>query len=173
MEGKRLAETVITAHDKDALAVEVAAPPKTADGDRLELLILTSPVPCSYKCKVVKRGPRLLFALYQGKEKDNRSETRYKISAPATIDHAVVNSVHTLSAPLEVQLVNISRSGIRFRAPHGAIARNARISLRFSVGGKTQVLLADVVNHADNPPEHTEYGCRFLAVLTGGEKPSQ
>ncbi|MDR0248332.1 MAG: PilZ domain-containing protein [Oscillospiraceae bacterium] len=165
--GDRLGQAVITSYDKEALTIEADKPPAVTDGTRLEVLILTSPVPVNYRCKAVIRGRRTLFALHSGKEKNTRQDPRHKLDATALVTRiAGADESFKLAVPFEVKLSNISKAGVRFRAPRGLVPHSTRILLQIDLGGKKQLMVADVVNFHDTTPELYDYGCRFVAVTS-------
>ena len=166
-EGNHLGNTLVTRHDRTALRIEVQKlPPALNIGDGCQVLVQTSPSPCEYHGRVKKEGAGFFIALFQGHERECRESERYNIRTTATIENLICNGhAYPLHTPLEVTVVNISRSGVRFSVVKNtfSVGDTFQMRMRFSDGDK--ILIADVVNHFDCDEETTEYGCRFLVAV--------
>lgn len=163
-EGNHLGNTVVTDHDKATLRIEVqSVPAALAPGAGCRLLILMAPTPYEYHGRVVKEGTKTTIAMYKGKEKENRGAARYRVDLKALIENLVCDGhAYPLHTPLEVIIVNISRSGVRFRTPYFAMMDGDRFQMRIEISGNEKLLIADVTNHTDRGTDASEYGCRFL-----------
>lgn len=165
--GNYLGSTVVTEYDKSALRIEVEALPRILyPGNSCRLLILTAPSPCEFQGRVIKEGAKILLAMYQGQEMENRGAVRYKINFPAFIENLIYNGkAYPLLTPLKVELVNISKSGVRFNAQPYSLIEEDRFQTRLRIGDGEKLLIAIVKNHLDkfdNSSEKAEYGCQFL-----------
>ena len=164
IDGYYLGNTVVTDYDKATLRIEVQAlPPVLTSGAGCRLLILMAPTPYEYQGRIVKEGTKTSIAMYKGKEKENRGATRYKVELKAIIEHLVCDGqAYPLHTPLEVVIINISKSGVRFRTPFFAMTDGDRFQMRIKISNNEKLLIADVTNHIDKGSEASEYGCSFL-----------
>jgi len=167
--GKLHGTTVVTSYDRVMLHVNVEElPPDLKIGSSYRLLILSSPTPCEYQGRVVKEGSRVYIAMFQGQEKESRESVRYKVNFRAVVENLITDGkAYPMHTPLEVELLNISKSGVRFLAPVNSFLNGQRFQMRMKIGGGDKLLIADVVNHVDKDTLLSEYGCQFLI---GSEK---
>lgn len=163
-DGNHLGNTVVTDYDKATLRIEVqTVPPALTSGAGCRLLILMPPTPFEYQGRVVKEGAKITIAMYKGKEKENRGSMRYKVDLKALIENLVCDGhAYPLHTPLEVAIINISKSGVRFRTPFYAMTDGDRFQMRIKISDNEKLLIADVTNHIDRGTDSSEYGCRFL-----------
>ena len=166
-EGNHLESTVITEYDKIALRIEVEKMPMAlGTGAGCRVLILTSPSPCEYQGRVVKDASRRSIALYQGQEKENRNAVRYKVSLPALIEFFISEGrAYPLFSPLEVKIINISKSGIGLRAPGNSFLNGDRFQVQMKISENEKLLIAEVIHQKDVDNASSEYGCRFLIAI--------
>ena len=164
LDGNHLLDTKITSYDKVSKQIEVAVMPRELKvNDECKLFILTAPMPCEYQGKIKKVGGMFSIAMFQGQIKENRIAARYKVNTPATIDTYVSKGQHyPLLSPIKVRLINISTSGVRFRAPFYSLTDGDTFRINMNISGGNKSLIAEGVNHLDNEPEHSDYGCRFV-----------
>ena len=162
--GNHLGTTTATGYDKGSLRLRVREVPGILNlGDVCKLLILTAPSPCEFNGRIVRENLTEMIALFQGHEKEERGAVRYKVNYPALIENLVYDSkAFPLLEPLVVEMLNVSKSGVRFRAPINALSDNDRFQMRIKINENEKVLIADVVNHFDQESGMTDYGCRFL-----------
>ena len=163
-DGERLGNTVITSYNRTSLRIEVKDTPQSLDaGCTCKLLILSSPSPCEFCGRVNKDGNKKIIAMYFGHEVENRGSTRYKVSFPGAIENLICDGkAYPLHTPLQVRLMNISQSGVRFRTPYYSLIDGDRFQMRIEINNSAKLLIADVVNHVDRDNDSSEYGCRFL-----------
>ncbi|MDR2599120.1 MAG: PilZ domain-containing protein [Oscillospiraceae bacterium] len=163
MEGNHLVDTVITEHDKAEKQIIISNMPKTLNvNDDCKLLILTEPSPCEFIGRVKKIAGKLYLALRQGQEKESRGATRYKVNTPALIDVLYSEGKpYKLHTPVNVVLLNISVSGVRFRAPYYTLTNNDSFQMHLTIKGAKKKLIAQAVNTLDNEPDSSDYGCIF------------
>jgi len=162
--GNQLGTSTVIKHDRTNTRIEVRAlPTELRAGNTCRILILTSPAPCEYQGRIITEGSSRLIAMFHGKEKENRTAARYKINTMAVVEHLIYHGkAFPLQTPMTVLLINISKSGVRFRAPLNAFIDGARFQMRMKISDSEKLLIADVVHHADFEPESSEYGCSFL-----------
>jgi len=163
-DGEHLLDTVVSEHNREAQQIQVSALPEDLHvNDNCSLLVLTSPSPCEYLGKVKKVGGSVFIAMYQGQEKENRTATRYAVNAPALIDTLITEGhPYLLHTPLAIKLINISTGGVRFRAPYYSLADGDVFQMRVVISQNKKKLIAQVVNHVDDEPASSDYGCLFL-----------
>jgi len=164
-EGNHLINTSVTSHDKKSLHITLQEyPPRFEPGDICRLLILTSPSPCEYMGRVTRLNLKPVVALYHGSEKENRGSTRYEVNLAAMIENLVYErKAYRLHTPLKVWLINVSKSGMRFRAPTYSLMDGDMFQLRIKIGDGDKLLIAEAVDHIDKDDGTSEYGCKFLA----------
>jgi len=162
--GEHLTNTVVTDHDKDEQQIQVNHLPKELKvNDTCKLLIMTSPTPCEYLGKVKKVGGNLFIAMFQGQEKESRGATRYTVNSPALIETLIVDGKpYNLHTPIKVRLINISTSGVRFRAPFYSLDDGDVFRMYMEISHNKKKLTAQVVNHVDKQPDSSDYGCCFI-----------
>jgi len=162
--GNHLGNTIVTYYDKTSLRIEVqATPPALNAGDLCKLLILSAPTPYEYFGRVLKESSNRAIALYKGQVKESRGATRYRVNFTAIVENLVCEGrAYPLHTPLEVMLLNISKSGVRFRTLFYALSDGDRFQMRMKISDNEKMLIAEVTNHIDNGAESSEYGCHFL-----------
>jgi len=166
--GKHLNNTSVVSYNKNTLRIEVQETPRSLSiGYRCRLLILANPAPCEYQGKIIKEGSKLIIAMHHGQEKENRGAARYKVNLPASIEHLIcAGRAYPLHTPLSVELINISKSGVRFRAPFNSLSDGDRFQMRIRLSENDKILISDVTNHIDKEAKISEYGCHFLIGST-------
>ena len=162
--GNHLCNTVITHYDKNSLRIEVQSlPPNLTVNDFCRVLILSAPTPCEYHGRVNKEGARKSIAMFQGHEKESRAAARFNVTSSAMIENLIFDGhAYPLHTPLEIKLINISQSGVRFKAPNYSLSINDRFQMRMKISGNDKLLIAKVVNHNEYDSHITAYGCQFL-----------
>ena len=166
LKGNHLGDTVITGHDRRLQQIEVDLIPESLKiNDDCKLLVLSSPIPCEYMGKIKKIGGSVYLALFQGQEKESRGSARYNVNTPAIIDAFIINrEVQNLTTPIYVKLINISTSGVRFRAPYYSFEKGDIFQMHLSISNSSKRMTALVVNLRDNEPHSSDYGCRFIQI---------
>jgi hypothetical protein len=103
--------------------------------------------------------------MYQGQEKENRGAVRYALKSTAIIENLICDGKpYPLHTPVEVELVNISKSGVRFRAPPNALYNGDKFQMRMKISNNDKLLIAETVNYVNNESGTSDYGCRFLVA---------
>ena len=166
VDNNHICSTIVTHYEKNTMRIQIEIFPQTIEAGKVyRLLILSAPTPCEYQGRVFKDGSKKTFAMYQGREKENRGAARYKLKTPALIEKLIFEGQpHPLHTPLKVELINISKSGVRFRAQNNALSDGDQFQMRLTIGENEKLLIAEVINHMDKDTESSEYGCRFLMV---------
>ena len=135
---------------------------------RCELIILTAPTPYMYKGTIHKTAINQAEAgkrirLFNENVTENRKEFRYKINSSTGIDELIYDGkAYRLLTQLEIQLIDISKSGVRFRSKTNAFVNGNRFQVRIKTDQGSTSLLTEVVNTFDTPLDYSEYGCRFV-----------
>ena len=168
-DGNHLIDTIITNHDKHQQQIQVSVMPMDLKvNDNCKLLVLSSPSPCEYHGKVKKFGGNQFIAMYQGQEKEDRGAARYPVTTPALITAKYVRSqLSGINPPLKVTMINISTSGVRFRAPYQSLEDKDRFQMYMVIANNKKQLISEVINHmdyADKNPKVSDYGCRFVEL---------
>jgi len=166
-EGEFLGEGMILSHDKQLQWIELRnefAPSTLKKDDICPLLIMTAPSPHEYKGRVVKYGKSLVFAIFKGKEKEDRATARHKVNLPITIEE-LMNDGNTSSSheKIAANVINISRTGVRFSIPHKSLLVGDKVSFRMRVAENDRLYAAVVVNSISKDSNISEYGCRLVS----------
>ena len=164
--GIHLKDTSVTSHDRRTQHIQVGAmPAELKINDNCKLLIMSSPAPCEFLGKVKREGGNLYIAMFQGQEKESRGATRYPVTTPAMIDSFIVdNQEHPLQNPIHVVLINISTTGVRFRAPYYSFEEGDVFRMHLVISNNKRRITAEVNNYVDEELKHSDYGCRFLMI---------
>jgi hypothetical protein len=160
---------MVTNYDKDRLRLEVQELPSNLDvGSICKLLILSSPTPCEFLGRITKEGAKRPIVMYKGQARSKRSDERHDVNLPAYIEAMIFDGhSYILFSHLEVELINISKSGVRFRSPLDSFCSGHIFRMRMRIGDKDKLLISEVTNYFDKGSEWSEYGCRFLTSYEG------
>jgi len=166
MDGKHLITTYVIMHEKDTKQIIVETLPESLKlNNNCKVMILSAPVPVEFDGKIKRLGNGLCIAMFQGQERDGRSSERYSINTKAQITTLIVeDKEHQIQTPINVVLMNISTTGLRFRAPFYSFEVGDQFQMDFSVGQSQKKVTVKVVNNVDNGHESSDYGCRFITV---------
>jgi len=164
--GNHLGSTVIREHDRGEQHIKLnLMPAMLRANDNCKVFILSSPTPCEFMGMVKKLSGSLIIALFQGQEKENRGATRYPVKTTAYIEALIIdNKEYNLQIPVNVTLINISTTGVRFRAPYYSLNEGDIFKVNLVVSNSKKTLTAAVINHTDKEPVSSDYGCRFIEV---------
>jgi len=165
--GNQLGSTVVREHDRKEQMIQVnIMPDELKPNDDCKVFVLSSPVPCEFSGKIKKIAGTLMIAMFQGQVKENRAAMRYAVNSPASVEALIIdNKPYYLQTQVKVKLINISTSGVRFRAPHYSFNDGDIFKMIMIVSNSTKVITAEIMNCLDKGAEHTDYGCRFMEVL--------
>ena len=163
-EGESISRTVIKSHEKVDKHISLKEFPSALDiGDTCKILILAEPIPREYQGRVKNEYGEKIIALFQGQDSEKRGATRYKVNFSAFIETLIYSSkTYKLYQPVEVQLINISTGGMRFKAQPNTMLPGDKFQTRIFIKLDVKVLIAEVVNSIQRDQNDVEYGCRFL-----------
>jgi len=163
--GKHIGSTHVTDHNKEEKQISVAVMPSVLKvNDDCKVMIISSPAPCEFNGKIKKIGGSLFIAMFQGQERESRSARRYPTSNPAVITGLVVDGkLHPIQTPMKVTLINISTTGVRFRAPINSFEFRDEFQMHLMIGNSQKKITARVMNFIDEFDTST-YGCMFLVI---------
>ena len=164
--GDLLANVKILDYDWREKSIVVKNIPILANVRHCDLLILSSPAPFSYKGTMYQNyDGNKAIKIYQEKEQENRKEMRYKVNLPASIRNFIYDGKdYPLSTPLDVEIVNISKSGMRFRSKPNAFEKGNKFHISMKLGDNEKTLTAEIVNHLNISADLTEFGCRLVEL---------
>ena len=164
-EDNLLINTQIWEHDVVERSIVIQDYPELANIKRCKLLVLTAPMPYSYLGTIHKHSFQKLIRLYEENMEENRKEIRYKIDLQGNIENLVYDKKsYALLTALEVQVVNISKSGMRIYAKDNTLNVGATFQININIGGNDKLLTGKVANSRFMPPDHSEYGCRLINI---------
>jgi len=166
IDGDHLVSAVVDEHDKLAKQIHIDPFPDVLKvNDECKLMILASPTPCEFSGKVKKIGGIFYIGMFQGQEREGRAATRYSVNTPALITAFIVDGkLYPIQTPMKVLSLNLSTSGIRFRAPYYSFDIGDEFEMHMLVNNSRKRIVARVVNNMDNSNDTSDYGCVFLAV---------
>ena len=166
--GNPLVNTIVTDHDRDSKQMQVSDMPNELKvNDDCRLLVLASPTPYEFQGKVKKVGGNKYIAMFQGHEVENRGAARYTVNTSAVVNTFISDGQpYLLHTPVKVVLLNISTTGVRFRAPYYSFQKGDKFKMHMTINNNRKELTAEVVNLIDNEPHSSDYGCRFVDIVT-------
>jgi len=166
MDGNHLTSTAVRSHDRESQQIRVNVMPENLKvNESCKLLMLSSPTPCEFMGKIKKVGGNLFIAMFQGQEKESRGSARYPVNTTALIDALIIDGdTHSLQTPIKVSLINISTSGVRFRAPYYSFETGDRFRMHFIISNSRKEITAEVINYVDDKNNSSDYGCRFIVI---------
>ena len=165
--GNHLISTHVTEHDRGSKQIIVnTLPAELKFNDNCSLIILSAPTPCEFNGRIKRSENNLCIAMFQGQERENRDATRYPVSSLAVIPTLIVDGLyHPIQTPIRVMLINISTTGVRFRAPFYSFEIGDEFQMDMMINNTQKKIAAKVINNKDNEPHTSDYGCRFI-ILT-------
>jgi len=164
--GNHIGSSTINNHDRGSQQIQVNVMPDNLKiNDNCKLLILSSPIPCEYSGIVKRTGGNLYIAMFKGQERESRGSVRYPVNTPAIIDALIIdNKYHPIQTPVRVSLINISTTGVRFRAPFYSFDKDDIFQMHLTISNSNKRVTAKVINFNDNEPESSDYGCSFIQI---------
>jgi hypothetical protein len=164
-EGNELASVKILDYQANLNTIKVSENPALVAGNRCDVVILMSPIPYMFKGNIHAGGVYKRITLYKGEEKENRKNSRYKVSLLGLIDNLIYEGKKfRLHTAVKVKMVNLSRSGFRLNAHHNTLSKGDRFTLHVQTNENLKKMTAEVVNSSDSPFTNTEYGCRIITL---------
>ena len=166
-DGNHLISTHVREHDRAEKYIKLnLMPEELRANSNCKVFVLSSPTPCEFMGMVKKIGGALTIALFQGQEKENRGAMRYKVNSPAFVEALIIDDqAYTLQNRVEVELINISTSGVRFRAPHYSFIEEDIFQMRLTISNSEKMITAVIVNCMDKETSSSDYGCRFMEII--------
>lgn len=171
-DNNKLASVRIEEYNTSENSIAISPVDGLKAGMLCHLLIMSAPVPYSYKGRVHKRGRRTIITLFKGEANDKRKGAhRYKSDMPTQVVSLILDGkVHAMHMFTEGRILNISTGGIRLRTVYNA----------FNVGDKFQAVLknnevntrlsAEVVSRTDiEGNEFSEFSCKFVGESVADE----
>jgi len=159
----QIASGRIMKHNESEDTVCVSVFDSLANHDECELFILTAGSPFVCHGIINRDSSEPNIKLVEMEERENRRETRYRIDNTAAIEHLNFDqTAYPLHTPLEVDLKNISKSGVRFRTRYNALLTGTDFSLKMKIGGGERRMFAYVVYREDDERNASEFGCKFV-----------
>jgi hypothetical protein len=167
--GEFLTKINIREYDRSERYIVIPDTPVLDDVKRCEVLIIASPAPYAYKGTIHTHNYEKIIKLYRETKKDNRIETRFNIEMTATVGSLIYSRrTYPMHTPIEVELVNISKNGVRFRSEPNDFYSGNVFNIYLKTGRKFKLLTAEVVNvtepSVDFPFDFAEFGCRFVNI---------
>ena len=165
-----LGRSVIKRHDTDRQHIVIDRVPESIQvGELYVVLIQGKNLMWEYSSRVAKDGTGFVFMLFKGREKEDRRQTRYPVSTTAYIDELFVDgNFYELMTNLPTQVVNMSREGIRIRAPKNTLLIGSKFSIKMKLGDKERLFEAVVAN-MQNKDGDEEYGCHLVWKADAGD----
>lgn len=165
--GDAIAKTTIYEAEPSKMYIKVQSNELYRKGyGRVTVLLLGDNAVYEYKGNLRRSGYGTCeIALFQGKERENRTAPRYNVQVPISIDTLLAGEDKiAMKTPLEATVCNISTSGALLRAKPNALGERASFQLRMHIGGNETIITTTVmwVNEVDE--QAWEYGCAFTAV---------
>lgn len=163
-EGEQLDSVTIWEHDVKENSIEVQNTPALTVDERCRVLILTDPIPYISQGSIHMGTSSKIIRLFKGDSKENRQAARYKVDIPASIEGLVYNNTtYPLHNDVDVTVVSISKSGVRFLGKPNTAGVGDWLQLRLKVEGMNKAFTVKVARCKDRDEGHSEYGCRLLA----------
>lgn len=157
--------TQVAEHDKSRMLLTPERMPDIHEGVEIRLFILSHPMPCEYKGRIVRIGSRREIALFSGMETEHRQAVRHKVDMTAQIEGITKNGVVVQQGtPIDVHILNISLTGLRMQAAPNNLEQDSEFHLRLRIGDNDQIITAQVLNIRQAEDGHEEYGCRIISV---------
>lgn len=163
-EEKQLATLTIWEHDTKENFIEIQNIPELVAGERCKVLILADPVPYISLGSIHMGKSSKIVRLFKGDSKENRKNARYAVDIPAKIEGLMYNNtVYPLLSAVDIRVVSISVSGIRFTGATNTTGKGDWLQIRMKVIGTDKMLIVKVAHCKDKVGGNTEYGCRLIA----------
>lgn len=97
------------------------------------------------------------------KSNEKRKSIRHKVAFQSSIYALICDGdTYPLFAPILINVVDISKKGIRFNAPPNTLLVNDKCMLQVKLKDDSNLLSALVVNISDKSADESEYGCLLV-----------
>ena len=92
--------------------------------------------------------------------RDKRKDTRHKADFKSSVDALIYDGdTYPLFNPISVNVVEISKSGIRFNAPSNTFTVGDNFTMQIKLNENDKSFTALVVNITTKDDDDCEYGC--------------
>ena len=163
-----LTSVKIWGHNTLESYIEVQSSPVLTVGKLCNVLIRTSPDPCTFKGRVrIFRGRTAIMLFGSGQNiviNNLRQMPRFKTDVLAYIEGSVYcDKIYPLHTKTEVTIIDISRGGGRLKACNDCVRPGDKLMIRLHEKiADISTLFLEVVNCDERQGEYSEYGCRFI-----------
>ena len=165
---KLIADTGISNYDAENSIVRVsAADVPDRKCEQINALIFGNESLYEYVGSIRKTviANEIEILLGKSREKEDRSQSRYKISMTALISNMFITGWNiTLRKPIEVETINISSSGILFRADAGSFYIGSEFMLSLEIEERAMNFKCEVVRIQNSTIRTEEYGCKVSSA---------
>lgn len=163
--GRVICETTVIEYDRKNVTIKVYAS-KIEDNscEHVLLLILHPKAIYEFKGTIRDGGARGYhsIALFQGKEKEDRTSKRYIVNIPAKVENLVIaDRLLPLPVPKEVFVVDISTEGVLVRTMINTFNIGTIFQLKLMISGSMTEINTSVVRINKIDEKNAEYGCKF------------
>ena len=163
-----LTSVKIWGHNTLESYIEVQSSPVLTVGKLCNVLIRTSPDPCTFRGRVrILRG-RTVIMLFGGDQniviKGTRQTPRFRTNVLAYIEGSVYSDkIYPLHTKTEVTIVDIGRGGGRLQASPDCVRAGDKLLIRLHEKiADVSTLFMEVLNCDNQQKDYSEYGCRFI-----------
>ena len=164
-DGKFLANVKIWEHDAKEEFIEVQSSPALTIGILCNVVIRTVPKPFTYKGRIHEIHGRTIIKIINEEGAESRQSLRYRVKMVASVEGLVCDEkIYPLHTDIEVDVINISKNGMRIRAAKNTFRNGDKILIRMDNNwpGENPLLVMEIVNNEEMTADYTTYGCRFI-----------
>ena len=148
--------------------VEIQSSSLLAVGKLYNVLIRTSPDPCTFKGRVRNFRGRMAIMLFGGDQeiviKSTRQAPRIRTNITAHIEGSVYsNKLYPLHTKTEITIIDISKGGGRLQASPDCVRAGDKLLIKLQEKiADISTLFMEVLSCNEHKEEYSEYGCRFI-----------
>lgn len=166
LDGGFLADEKILGHNAIANTIQVQGSAYDwKSHTRLTILIFQGDQLLEFKGTTKKStvSSNIEIGLYQGKRKEDRKQSRYKLCTLGEVKSIVVENQNVfLHQPIPAMVKNISTTGILIMALTNCFQDNSIFQLHVPADSHELAVECRVVRKREVTQQLSEYGCRFL-----------
>lgn len=162
-----LADTLVKSFDKLNNAITVSVAGLTPDRfPKVAALIFTSKgvFDCMGTVKTGHMAGEVVISLYKSEEKNDRAAVRYDVNMFGVLNE-FTRDKSVITRSFAVNIINMSSSGILFRAPAGNLKVNDVVKITSVAKGQRLAMTGEIVRKQNTTIQSEEYGCRLFSVL--------
>ena len=164
-ENNYITKTVITAHNKLGMLIEVAEGLANVRlGTRLNLMIIHADGVSEFG-GILKSWHSDIFeiGLFNERSRRKRSATRHTPNISAVIHSMIVGTTQEmLRSPMNVTIENMSTTGVLIRSPLAQLPVGAILQIELKISGRSVVLHGKVLREQENDDTSFGYGCKLM-----------